>query len=69
MRRKIKAIEKKLNKTVKSELKESTPATSIPRLSSNAVDLIAGTMTDTRARRDSVDFSITFFVTGAQFWP
>jgi ABC-type amino acid transport substrate-binding protein len=69
MRRKIKAIEKKLNKTVKSELKESTPATRIPRRSSNAVDLIAGTMTDTRARRDSVDFSITFFVTGAQFWP
>src|SRR5262249_8176903 len=38
-----------------------------PLMSSNAVDLIAGTMTDTRARRDSVDFSITFFVTGAQF--
>jgi ABC-type amino acid transport substrate-binding protein len=31
------------------------------------VDLIAGTMTDTRTRRESVDFSITFFVTGAQF--
>jgi ABC-type amino acid transport substrate-binding protein len=36
-------------------------------LTSNAVDLIAGTMTDTRPRRDSVDFSLTFFVTGAQF--
>lgn len=62
-----KAIEKKLNKIVKYELKESTPATRIPLPSSNAVGLIAGTMTDTRARRDSVDFSITFFVTGAQF--
>ena len=31
------------------------------------MDLIAGTMTDTRTRRESVDFSITFFVTGAQF--
>jgi ABC-type amino acid transport substrate-binding protein len=62
-----KGIEKKLNKTVKFELKESTPATRIPLLSSMAVDLIAGTMTDTRARRDSVDFSLTFFVTGAQF--
>ncbi len=62
-----KAIEKKLNKSVKFELKESTPATRIPLLSSGAVDLIAGTMTDTRARRDSVDFSLTFFVTGAQF--
>ena len=61
------ALEKKLNKTIKVEKKESTPPTRIPLLTSNAVDLIAGTMTDTRARRDSVDFSLTFFVTGAQF--
>jgi ABC-type amino acid transport substrate-binding protein len=60
-------IEKKLGKSIKFELKESTPATRIPLLSSGAVDLIAGTMTDTRPRRDSVDFSLTFFVTGAQF--
>jgi polar amino acid transport system substrate-binding protein len=32
-----------------------------------SVDLITETMTDTRARRDSVDFSLTFFVTGADF--
>jgi ABC-type amino acid transport substrate-binding protein len=62
-----KGLEKKLNKAIKFELKESAPATRIPLLSSLAVDLIAGTMTDTRARRDSVDFSLTFFVTGAQF--
>ena len=61
------ALSKKLGKDIKVEKKESTPPTRIPLLSSNAVDLIAGTMTDTRARRDSVDFSITFFVTGAQF--
>ncbi len=61
------ALEKKLGKSIKIEKKESTPPTRIPLLSSNAVDLIAGTMTDTRTRRDSVDFSITFFVTGAQF--
>jgi ABC-type amino acid transport substrate-binding protein len=61
------AIEKKVGKPIKVEKKESTPPTRIPLLTSNAVDLIAGTMTDTRARRDSVDFSITFFVTGAQF--
>lgn len=60
-------IEKKLNKSIKFELKESVPATRIPLLTSMAVDLIAGTMTDTRPRRDSVDFSLTFFVTGAQF--
>ncbi|MGH6690486.1 MAG: transporter substrate-binding domain-containing protein, partial [Gammaproteobacteria bacterium] len=61
------AISRKLNKPVKVEKKESTPPTRIALLTSNAVDLIAGTMTDTRARRDSVDFSLTFFVTGAQF--
>jgi len=62
-----KNIEKKIGKPVKFELKESVPATRIPLLTSMAVDLIAGTMTDTRARRESVDFSLTFFATGAQF--
>jgi len=61
------AVSQKVGKTVKLEKKESTPPTRIPLLTSNAVDLIAGTMTDTRARRDSVSFSITFFVTGARF--
>ena len=60
-------LEKKLNKTIKFELKESAPATRVPLLTSMAVDMISGTMTDTRARRDSVDFSLIFFVTGAQF--
>ena len=63
----IPALSKKLNKSVKVEKKESAPATRIPLLTSNAVDLIAETMTDTQSRRDNVDFSITFFVTGAQF--
>jgi polar amino acid transport system substrate-binding protein len=63
----IPALSKKLNKSVKIEKKESAPATRIPLLTSNAVDLIAETMTDTQSRRDNVDFSITFFVTGAQF--
>jgi len=60
-------LEKKLGQSIKFEMKESTPATRIPLLTSMAVDLIAGTMTDTRARRESVDFSLTFFATGAQF--
>jgi len=63
----IPSVSKKLGKAVKLEKKESTPPTRIPLLSANAVDLIAETMTDTRSRRDSVDFSLTFFVTGAQF--
>ncbi len=58
---------KKLNKQIRIDKKESTPPTRIPLLQSNAVDLIAETMTDTQTRRDQVDFSLTFFVTGAQF--
>jgi len=61
------AISRKLGKPIKVEKKESAPQTRIPLLTSGAVDLIAETMTDTRARRESVDFSLTFFVTGAQF--
>ncbi len=61
------SVSKKVGKPVKLEKKESTPPTRIPLLASNAVDLIAETMTDTRSRRDSVDFTLTFFVTGAQF--
>ena len=61
------SLEKKLGQSIKFELKESTPATRIPLLTSMAVDLIAGTMTITRPRRESVDFSLIFFGTGAQF--
>jgi glutamate/aspartate transport system substrate-binding protein len=60
-------IEKAVGKPIKVEKKESTPPTRIPLLTSNAVDLIAETMTDTPQRRESVDFSLTFFYTGAQF--
>jgi ABC-type amino acid transport substrate-binding protein len=63
----IPALTKKLGKPIKLEKKESTPQTRIPLLISNAVDLIAETMTDTQSRRESVDFSLTYFVTGAQF--
>ena len=62
-----KGIEQKVGKPVKLEMKETSPATRIPLLTSMSVDLITETMTDTRARRDSVDFSLTFFVTGADF--
>ena len=60
-------LSKKIGKQLKIDKKESTPQTRIPLLTSNAVDLIAETMTDTQSRRESVDFSITYFLTGAQF--
>ncbi|MGH7887442.1 MAG: transporter substrate-binding domain-containing protein [Candidatus Binatia bacterium] len=62
----IPGLNKKFNKQIKVEKKESAPATRIPLLTSNAVDLIAETMTDTQSRREQVDFSLTFFATGAQ---
>ena len=61
------AISKKLGKEIKVEKKASTPPTRISLLTSNSVDLISETMTDTRSRRETVDFSLTYFVTGAQF--
>ena len=61
------SVERAVGRSIKIEKKESTPPTRIPLLTSNAVDLIAGTMTDTPQRRESVDFSLTFFYTGAQF--
>ena len=61
------SLAQKIGKPVKVEKKETAPPTRIPLLTSNAVDLVAETMTDTRSRRDSVDTSLTFFVTGAQF--
>jgi polar amino acid transport system substrate-binding protein len=63
----VPVLAKKVAKQIKLEKKESTPQTRIPLLTSNAVDLIAETMTDTQSRRDNVDFSLTYFVTGAQF--
>ena len=61
-----KAVEKKLGKSIKVEQKEGTTSTRMPMLTSQAVDLIAEVMTDTRSRRESIDFSITYFVTGSQ---
>ena len=60
-------ISEKIGKPIKMEKKESAPLTRIPLLTSGAVDLIAETMTITRPRRESVDFSIIYFATGAQF--
>jgi ABC-type amino acid transport substrate-binding protein len=63
----VPALSKKLGKPIKVEKKESTPPARIPLLLANAVDLLAETMTDTPERRKQVDFSITYFLTGAQF--
>lgn len=63
----VPGIARKLGREIKVEKKATTAPTRISLLTSNAVDLVAESMTDTRTRRDSVDFSLTYFVTGAQF--
>jgi ABC-type amino acid transport substrate-binding protein len=63
----VPGIAKKLGREIKVEKKATTAPTRISLLTSNTVDLVAESMTDTRSRRESVDFSITYFVTGAQF--
>src|SRR5436309_16071671 len=52
------SVENAVGRSIKIEKKESTPPTRIPLLTNNSVDLIAGTMTDTPQRRESVDFSL-----------
>src|SRR5207237_8236398 len=56
-----------VGKSAQVQQQRSAPPTRIPLPASSSVDLIAGTMTDTPQRRESVDFSLTFFYTGAQF--
>jgi len=58
----VRAIAKELG-IAKVELKPVTSATRIPMLAQGDVDIVAATMTHTRERDQSVDFSITYFDT------
>ncbi|MGH7395510.1 MAG: transporter substrate-binding domain-containing protein, partial [Candidatus Methylomirabilales bacterium] len=59
-------LEKKLGKPIKLEKKEVTPTTRIPLVANRTIDVECGSTTYTRARDETVDFSINFFFTGAQ---
>ena len=59
-------LEKKLAKRIKLEKKEVTPATRIQLVANRTIDVECGSTTYTRARDETVDFSINFFFTGAQ---
>jgi len=58
----VRAIAKQLG-IAKVELKPVTSATRIPMLAQGDVDIVAATMTHTRERDQSVDFSISYFDT------
>ncbi len=59
-------LEKKLAKPIKLEKKEISNATRISLVVNRTIDVECSTTTYTRARDEAVDFSITFFFTGAQ---
>jgi ABC-type amino acid transport substrate-binding protein len=59
-------LEKKLGKRIRLEKKEVTPETRISLVVNRTIDVECGSTTYTRARDETVDFSINFFFTGAQ---
>ena len=60
-------LEKKLGKPVKLEKKEVMPENRVELVAKRTVDVECGSTTYTRGRDETVDFSINFFFTGAQF--
>jgi ABC-type amino acid transport substrate-binding protein len=61
-----KALEKKLGKSIKLSLKTVNPKTRIPLVANRTIDIVCGSSTHTIAREETVDFTITVFVTGTQ---
>jgi ABC-type amino acid transport substrate-binding protein len=59
-------LESKLGKKIELEWKEVTPSNRIPLVANGTIDLECGSTTYTRARDETVDFSINFFFTGSQ---
>jgi ABC-type amino acid transport substrate-binding protein len=59
-------LEKKLGKRIKLEKKEDTPENRVQLVANRTIDIECGSTTYTRARDETVDFSITFFFTGDQ---
>ncbi|MFZ7126685.1 MAG: ABC transporter substrate-binding protein [Desulfobacterales bacterium] len=61
-----KALEAKFGKTIKLTLKTINPKTRIPLVANRTLHMVAGSSTHTVAREETVDFSITVFLTGTQ---
>jgi ABC-type amino acid transport substrate-binding protein len=59
-------LEAKLGKKIELELKEVIPSNRIPLVANGTIDIECGSTTYTRARDETVDFSINFFFTGSQ---
>ena len=61
-----KALEKKLGKSIKFTLKTTNPKTRIPLVANGTIDIECGSTTHTVAREETVDFTLTVFLTGTQ---
>jgi polar amino acid transport system substrate-binding protein/glutamate/aspartate transport system substrate-binding protein len=61
-----KALERKLGKSLKFTLKTTNPKTRIPLVSNGTIDIECGSTTHTVDREETVDFTITVFLTGTQ---
>jgi ABC-type amino acid transport substrate-binding protein len=59
-------LEKKLGKLIKLEKKEVNPENRVRLVANRSIDVECGSTTYTRARDETVDFSINFFFTGSQ---
>ena len=61
-----KALEEKFGKPIKLTLKTINPKTRIPLVANRTLHMVAGSSTHTVAREETVDFTITVFLTGTQ---
>lgn len=61
-----KALEEKLGKPLAFEIKVVNPKTRIPLVANGNLNMVCGSATHTVPREDTVDFSLTFFLTGSQ---
>ncbi len=61
-----KGLEAKLKKPIKLIFKTTNPKTRIPLVSNGTIDIECGSTTHTIDREETVDFTITVFLTGTQ---
>lgn len=61
-----KALEEKLGKKLKFKTTVVNPKTRIPLVANGNLHMVTGSATHTIPREDTVDFSVTFFLTGSQ---
>lgn len=62
----VEQLKKDLNMDIKYTKKPVNPKTRIPLVANRTIDIVMGSSTHTIPREETVDFTITFFLTGSQ---